>query len=176
MSCVEAQCLHDARGSLAEVRWFAKTYKMLQLHATEILLRELIIVVPGLPGLNQIHLKTLISAICSSETHCFGLPTMSGAEVCLRAREAHSEFKRLLHEQDTASPSRQGHDAKERRHVIEDAFERYQLWAGNLGAFHRDQDARSLGYRLRNSQAVRKRIVELLEELLESQQSRKSLQ
>jgi len=48
-----------------------------------------------------------------------------------------------------------------------DGLSRFQLWASNLGAYHDVQDPRSADSRLRRAPDVQRRIVQLLEDLLE---------
>ena len=100
-----------------------------------------------------------------------GMHAMTQAvDVSTRVRRVHSGFQRMLNNIEAGSESEDSSVAA-RRAVIEDATERYQLWAGNLGAFHTAADSRSLDHRLQNAKSVRKRVSELLDELLELQQS-----
>ncbi len=48
-----------------------------------------------------------------------------------------------------------------------DVLSRFKLWAGNIGALQDSQLASSLEHRLRNAQGVAKRIIKLLEEMME---------
>lgn len=50
--------------------------------------------------------------------------------------------------------------------LLQDASERYQLWAGNLGALFQASDPRSLEHRLQHTPSVRQRVLELLNELI----------
>lgn len=83
------------------------------------------------------------------------------------------EFRCSLAEPEQTT-KRSGEDTKAQVDAVEDAFEKYQLWAGNLGAFHPPGDTRSLDYRFRGAPHVRRRTVELLDELLDLLQNRKS--
>lgn len=49
--------------------------------------------------------------------------------------------------------------------AVEDQFTRFQVWAGNLGAFQRLPATASLDYRLRESPRIATQILELLEDL-----------
>lgn len=49
---------------------------------------------------------------------------------------------------------------------VEDAYARYRLWCGNLGALHADHRTTSLEHRLRNEVEIRGRIVDILSELI----------
>lgn len=48
---------------------------------------------------------------------------------------------------------------------LDDAFQRYRLWAGSQGAFHHVSDTRSLGHKLRYTPTITQAIIELLDEL-----------
>jgi hypothetical protein len=48
-----------------------------------------------------------------------------------------------------------------------DGLSRFQLWASNLGAYHDEQDPRSADFRLRRALDVQRRVVRLLDDLLE---------
>lgn len=51
--------------------------------------------------------------------------------------------------------------------TFDDALETFQYWTGHFGAFHDAQDSLSLEHRLRNAPAIRRRMCEVLGELLE---------
>ncbi|KAK3698106.1 hypothetical protein LTR37_017064 [Vermiconidia calcicola] len=87
-----------------------------------------------------------------------------------RACEVTHGFQSLLHDADQRFEEEQG-SATTRYDAVENAFDKYLLWAGNMGALHADDDTRSLGYRLRNATPVRKRICDILDELLQLQGS-----
>lgn len=81
-------------------------------------------------------------------------------------RHVFQEFQRV--QQDIQQVENNGRkETKAQADAIEDAFEKFRLWTGNLGALQDPSDTRSLEFRLRNAQAVRRRVGELLEELLE---------
>lgn len=82
------------------------------------------------------------------------------------ACEVYFAFRQILAEvgHRAAEISRQ---QDELYNAIEDAFEDYRLWAGNLGAFHDSADPRSLDHRFRKAPHVRKRTAEHLNKLLE---------
>lgn len=95
------------------------------------------------------------------------------SEIGDAARQISREFRHILRE--TGPLAKNGIETKKLQvDVIEDAFEKYQLWAGNLGAFHNAGDTRSLDYRFRSAAPIRKRTMELLEELLDLLQNCKS--
>jgi hypothetical protein len=52
--------------------------------------------------------------------------------------------------------------------VASDELSRYRLWASNIGAYHDSGDQRSAEHRLRAVPDVRKRVIQLLEELNEA--------
>ena len=82
------------------------------------------------------------------------------------ARQVSQEFRRILRE--TGQLAEGGvKTTKAQVDAIEDAFEKYQLWAGNLGAFHNSSDTRSLDFRFRSATPVKKRTLELLGELFD---------
>lgn len=49
---------------------------------------------------------------------------------------------------------------------FEDEFDRFKLWAGNIGAHRQGQS--SLDYRLRDASHIRERVLQLLAELQEA--------
>lgn len=81
------------------------------------------------------------------------------------ARQVPPEFRRVLSDAQRSTKKGEGCTTIQ-NHDIEESFEQYQLWAGNLGALHDPEDPRSLDYRLRDAVHVKHRILELLEELL----------
>ncbi|KAK3075789.1 hypothetical protein LTR53_000614 [Teratosphaeriaceae sp. CCFEE 6253] len=50
---------------------------------------------------------------------------------------------------------------------LSDELDRFQLWAGNLGACHASGDSRSLTHRLRNAPELQRRALSLLNELID---------
>jgi hypothetical protein len=50
--------------------------------------------------------------------------------------------------------------------AMEDQYARFQIWAGNLGAFHRLPSELSLDYRLKNSRRISDHVKSLLFDLI----------
>ncbi|KAF1969985.1 hypothetical protein BU23DRAFT_219137 [Bimuria novae-zelandiae CBS 107.79] len=80
-----------------------------------------------------------------------------------------TECSRLF-EQLTSSLSdiRSQYRSSLRPELVNDQFERYKLWAGNLGAFQNSQPYVSIDYRLRKSPKVASQLKELLNILINS--------
>lgn len=72
-------------------------------------------------------------------------------------------FQQLQSLKHTASPADLERDAG----LVDCAF-RFRLWAGNLGAFHPITDGKSADYRLRSAPTIRKHLVEVLGELVDT--------
>jgi hypothetical protein len=69
-----------------------------------------------------------------------------------------------IHEQDRFHQS-----------VLQDNLDRFNLWAGGLGALHSPSDPRSLEHRLRKAPQVKTRVNDLLAELSRSLREGKSI-
>lgn len=76
--------------------------------------------------------------------------------------EAFEELQKL-----SSDHARDARDADTLNGDLDDRLSRFRLWAGNLGAYHPKEDARSLDSRLRDAPEVAERILELLSELLD---------
>ena len=57
---------------------------------------------------------------------------------------------------------------------VQDEFDRFKIWGGNLGARHSASAKISLDWRLRNATELRKEIIQLLEEIASALEDRKS--
>jgi hypothetical protein len=84
---------------------------------------------------------------------------MAEATVAECTRNVFGKFKVIKNLENELSASWQ--------ETASDGLSRFRLWASNLGAYHDGQDPRSADFRLRRAPDVQRRIVRLLEDLLE---------
>jgi hypothetical protein len=80
-------------------------------------------------------------------------------------RETRESFAKLLEFLETAEG---GLDGKALRATLSDAFERFQLWAGNIGAAVDAHRKISLEWRLRDAAEIKEQICELQSDLIEA--------
>ena len=85
----------------------------------------------------------------------------------LRVSEVAAAFKQAANTKEL-SDGRNNGDSELYSASLADSDERFQLWAGSLGASHPPSDPRSLQYRLRSAPQIAGRIYELLGSLIES--------
>lgn len=62
----------------------------------------------------------------------------------------------------------------EHHRCLDDIFQRYRLWAGNIGALHELKDQKSLEYRLRAAPRLQARFQELLRDVRDDLDERES--
>ena len=130
---------------------------------------------PFLLLIGKLHESTTndkITPCCHSNTKAMSDPVIPD-EISSKARNVSLGFSSLLDFVSIASKDQHSLDNNRAKHhaTIEDAQERYELWAGNLGAKHTATSTRSLEYRLRDAIPVKTRICELLDEILGLQQT-----
>ena len=83
----------------------------------------------------------------------------------LRAKKCVGFFEDLV--ENLRQPDhQQAHDLSEVEAT--DAFGRFKIWAGNIGAFQQIEVKSSLDFRLRETPKISTQIVEILDELAES--------
>ncbi|KAK0942386.1 hypothetical protein LTR29_006150 [Friedmanniomyces endolithicus] len=88
-------------------------------------------------------------------------PTCTGKiTIAFKTKECLTGFDSLLHND--------GANAGNIAEAVKDNLARFRIWAGNIGAHHSPHDKRSADYRLRDGPEVCAQLIELLEELIDS--------
>ncbi|TKA37775.1 hypothetical protein B0A54_09777 [Friedmanniomyces endolithicus] len=88
-------------------------------------------------------------------------PTCTGKiTIAFKTKECLTGFDSLLHND--------GANAGNIAEAVKDNLARFRIWAGNIGAYHSPHDKRSADYRLRDGPEVCAQLIELLEELIDS--------
>ena len=80
-------------------------------------------------------------------------------------RQTREKFTHVIQALGTSDSAAIGQGPKE---ALEDAFDRFQLWAGSVGASIDAQRKISLEWRLRDAPEIKERIVELQNDLVEA--------
>ena len=80
-------------------------------------------------------------------------------------RHTREKFTHVIQALGTSDSTTIGQGPKE---ALEDAFDRFQLWVGSVGASVASQRKISLDWRLRDAPEIKERIVELQSDLVEA--------
>ncbi|KAK1812896.1 hypothetical protein LTR12_012703 [Friedmanniomyces endolithicus] len=80
--------------------------------------------------------------------------------IAFKTKECLNGFDSLLHDDAAIA----GNIAE----AVKDNLARFRIWAGNIGAYHSPHDKRSADYRLRDGPEVCAQLIELLDELIDS--------
>ncbi|KAK0334423.1 hypothetical protein LTR02_010162 [Friedmanniomyces endolithicus] len=80
--------------------------------------------------------------------------------IAFKTKECLTGFDSLLHNDGAIA----GNIAE----AVKDNLARFRIWAGNIGAYHSPHDKRSADYRLRDGPEVCAQLIELLDELIDS--------
>jgi hypothetical protein len=80
-------------------------------------------------------------------------------------RQTREKFTQIIHTLSISDSATGGQGTKD---VLQDIFERFQLWVGSVGASIDARSKLSLEWRLRDAPEIRERIVELQSDLVEA--------